>query len=83
MGSRIAASLSRQSEVIRGRETLAAEFRRLTAEFGDGPIPLPEYWGGYRVVPDGSSSGRGVEPTPRPTPLSPQGDGWIIERLSP
>jgi pyridoxamine 5'-phosphate oxidase len=52
VGSRIAASLSRQSEVISGREQLASEFRRLAAQFGDGPIPLPDYWGGYRVVPE-------------------------------
>src|SRR5215211_6878193 len=50
-GSRIGASLSRQSEVISGREQLEAEFRRLETEFGDGPIPLPEYWGGFRVIP--------------------------------
>src|SRR5918993_3470311 len=49
VGSRIAASLSRQSEVIGGREQLAAEFRGLAGPFGDALIPFPDFWGGYRV----------------------------------
>ena len=52
LGSRIGAWVSRQSEVIPGREDLERRFRELAAQYGDGEVPLPPHWGGCRVVPD-------------------------------
>ena len=52
LGSRLGATLSRQSEVIPGRAVLEAEFERLQAAYPDGDVPLPAYWGGTRVVPE-------------------------------
>jgi pyridoxamine 5'-phosphate oxidase len=47
--SRAAAAASRQSEPIKGRDELEAEFERLLP--GD-EVPRPERWGGYLLEPD-------------------------------
>ena len=49
--AQIGAWVSNQSEVIRSRKQLEEAEVRLRARFGDGPIPLPDFWGGFRVVP--------------------------------
>lgn len=51
-GSRIAAWVSPQSEELSSREELEALYAEARARFEDGPVPLPDFWGGYRVVPE-------------------------------
>jgi pyridoxamine 5'-phosphate oxidase len=51
-GSRLGAWVSEQSSVIASREVLTARFAELKAKFADGNMPKPEFWGGYRVVPE-------------------------------
>lgn len=49
--SRIGAWVSDQSEVISSREILEQKLAEVTARYGDGEIPRPPHWGGYRLVP--------------------------------
>lgn len=50
--SQIGAWVSLQSRTIPNREWLEERERRFEREFGDGEIPLPPVWGGYRLVPE-------------------------------
>lgn len=49
--SQVAAWASPQSQAISGREELDELYGRAEAQFADGDVPLPDFWGGYRVVP--------------------------------
>ncbi|GAA4577463.1 pyridoxamine 5'-phosphate oxidase [Planotetraspora kaengkrachanensis] len=49
-GSRIGAWASRQSAVVRSREELDARYRELAERWPVDP-PVPEFWGGFRVMP--------------------------------
>ena len=50
--SQIAAWASRQSRPIAGRALLENEVRKLKERFADGEVPVPDFWGGYRVLPE-------------------------------
>jgi len=49
--SRIGACASLQSRPLASRAVLEAEVERLTKAFGDGAVPRPAYWRGYRLIP--------------------------------
>jgi len=50
-GSQLGAWVSHQSEVISSRKLLDMKLQELKNKFIAGKIPLPDFWGGYRVVP--------------------------------
>ncbi len=51
-GSQVAAWASPQSQPIASREELDERVAAAHDRFADGPVPLPPFWGGYRVVPE-------------------------------
>ena len=50
--SQLAAWASKQSSPISSRQTLETQFSQIKAQFAEGEIPLPAFWGGFRVVPE-------------------------------
>jgi len=82
--SRIAAWVSRQSSVIDARRVLEAKFEELLQKFGQGEVPVPSFWGGYRVTPKTIEFWQGGQHRLHDRfRYSRDGDGWKIERLAP
>lgn len=83
-GHRLSAWASPQSAVVPNRALL--ETRMLDAEqrFGDGDVPRPPYWGGYRVIADAFEfwQGRRDRVHDRLAYVR-DGDTWRRERLAP
>jgi pyridoxamine 5'-phosphate oxidase len=52
VGSRLGAWVSDQSQVISSRNVLLTKYEELKKKFADGEIPKPDFWGGYRVIPE-------------------------------
>ncbi len=50
--SQIGAWASKQSSVIPDREFLEERFRETAEKYKNGKIPLPPFWGGFRLIPD-------------------------------
>lgn len=84
IGSRLGAWVSRQSEVISGRSLLEQKLAEMKRKFADGEVPLPDFWGGFRVEPRCFEFWQG-----RPNRLhdrlqfTREKTGWRLERLSP
>ena len=84
-GSQVGAWVSNQSSVISSRQLLMSEFEKLKRKFENKEVPLPSFWGGYRVIPDSFEFWQGQESRLHDRFLySLQESGeWLIERLAP
>ena len=83
-GSQLGAWVSRQSSVISSRKLLEMKLEEIKAKFADGDVPLPSFWGGFRVRADSFEFWQG-----RPARLhdrfvyTRERDGWRTDRLAP
>lgn len=84
VGSRLGAWVSEQSKVISSRSVLVAKYEELKRRFADGEIPKPDFWGGYRVVPETIEFWQGGGDRLHDRFLYTRKDGaWTRARLSP
>ena len=84
-GSQLGAWVSDQSAVIDSGSILEMKLAEMKQTFKKGKIPLPDHWGGYRVIPDSMEFWQG-----RPNRLHDRimytletDNEWVIHRLSP
>lgn len=83
-GSQIGAWASKQSAPLASRAELLSRVREIEARFEGQPVPRPEFWGGYRLVPERVELWYGQESRLHDRIVYVrQGDGWRVERLYP
>ena len=84
-GSQIGAWVSAQSSVISSRSLLENKFQEIKTKFSKKEVPLPSFWGGYRVVPYEIEfwQGRRNRLHDRFQYTRQDNGSWEIERLAP
>lgn len=82
--SQIAAWASKQSHPIGSRALLDQAFDKIKRKFSEGEIPLPDFWGGYRVCPSKMEFWQGRESRLHDRfEYSLKENDWEINRLAP
>ncbi len=83
-GSQLGAWVSPQSSTITSRALLKNKFEEIKQKFANKEVPLPSFWGGYRVVPREIEFWQGRDDRLHDRFLySRDGDDWSLERLAP
>ena len=84
-GSQIGAWASPQSQVVSARALLEMKWEEAKRKFQEGRVPMPSFWGGYRVVPREIEfwQGRGHRLHDRFLYTWLEDETWKIERLAP
>ena len=84
-GSQLGAWVSDQHSVLSSRKILEMKLDEIKRKFGENEIPLPEFWGGFRIKPKRFEFWQG-----RPNRLHDRflyskidDESWEIERLAP
>ena len=84
-GSQLGAWVSDQSSVLSSRKILEMKLEEMKSKFSDGEIPLPDFWGGYRIIPKTFEFWQG-----RPNRLHDRfiysklsNEIWKIDRIAP
>ncbi|WP_442897128.1 pyridoxamine 5'-phosphate oxidase [Erwinia sp. CGal63] len=82
--SQIGAWVSKQSSRISARGVLESKFLELKQKFQQGEVPLPSFWGGYRIVIDSMEFWQGGEHRLHDRFFYQRdNDAWKIDRLAP
>ena len=82
--SQLGAWASQQSATISSRSLLVSQFESMKNKFSKGEVPLPDFWGGYRVIPESIEFWQGRESRLHDRFIYQRsGNDWSISRLSP
>jgi pyridoxamine 5'-phosphate oxidase len=82
--AKMAASVSRQSEVVSSRAEMEEAFGRLNDQSASNPVGRPPHWGGYRLCPARFEFWQGRESRLHDRIVYSERRGqWSIERLWP
>jgi pyridoxamine 5'-phosphate oxidase len=82
--SQIGALASNQSEKVENRDYLDKKFQQLKEKYGEGEVPMPDTWGGYRITPDYFEFWQGRRSRLHDRIVYEQDNkSWDIKRLSP